>query len=91
MWKVAYDWKKDFTQEHLEQIKYYCLFMSKEYIENHFADILAHANDIEKRLDDSDLTVEGMVEENENALRMCKEWGNEYICIDSKYDIHVIL
>ena len=37
---VPCDWKKDFTKGYLEQIKYYCLVMSKEYIENHFADIL---------------------------------------------------
>ena len=61
--------------------------MSKEYIEDHFAEILAHANDIEKRLDDSDLTVEWMIEENENVLHMCKEWGNEYILINDKYEI----
>lgn len=84
---VPCDWKMDFTQEYLEQIKYYCLVMSKEYIEEHFADILIHANDIEKRLEDSDLTIEWMIEENENVLRMCKEWGNKYILINDKYEI----
>ena len=86
---VPYDWKKDFTQEYLEHIKYCCLIMSKAYIEEHFTDILAHANDIERRLDDSGLTVEEMVKENESALSMCKEWGNEYILINDKYETEV--
>lgn len=88
---VPYGWKNDFTDEYLEQIKYYCLVMSKEYIENHFEDIKKHASDIEARLDDSGLTVEGMIKDNEIALRMCKEWGNDYILVDSKYDIEAKL
>lgn len=88
---VPYDWKKDFTEEYLEYIKYYCLIMTKEYIENHFEDIEKHASDIEVRLDDSDLTVEKMVIENENTLRLCKEQGNDYILIDSQYEIDINL
>lgn len=88
---VPYDWKKDFTEEYLEYIKYYCLIMTKEYIENHFEDIKKHASDIEVRLDDSDLTVEKMVIENESTLRLCKEQGNDYILIDSQYEIDINL
>ena len=39
---IPFDWEKDFSKEYLSQIKYYCLIMSKNYIQKHFADILAN-------------------------------------------------
>ena len=30
---VPFDWERDFDSKYLENIKYYCLIMSKEYIE----------------------------------------------------------
>ena len=49
---IPFDWKKDFEEEYLKEIRYLCLVMSKSYIEEHFADIRAYANVIEERLDD---------------------------------------
>ena len=39
---IPFGWKKDFTKEYLAEIKYYCLIMSKHYIQNNFAEILAN-------------------------------------------------
>lgn len=36
---IPFDWKKDFTEEYLDNIKFYCLVMSKNYIKNHFDNI----------------------------------------------------
>ena len=36
---IPFDWQKDFDCEYLDNIRYYCLVMSEEYIKNHFADI----------------------------------------------------
>lgn len=33
---IPFDWSKDFENNELSHIQYYCLIMSKEYIENHF-------------------------------------------------------
>ena len=33
---IPFDWAKDFEKEYLENIKYYCLVMSEQYIKNHF-------------------------------------------------------
>ena len=49
---IPFDWEKDFEKGYLENIKYYCLVMSADYIRNHFGDIKRYANIIEKRLDD---------------------------------------
>ena len=40
---IPFDWQEDFTSEYLENIKYYCLIMSEDYIRRHFADIKRYA------------------------------------------------
>ena len=49
---IPFDYDKDFEDEYLENIKYYCLIMSESYIRSHFADIKRYASVIEDRLDD---------------------------------------
>ena len=63
------------------------MILSRTYIERHFEDILAHANDIEQRLDDSHLTKEWLIEKNEHNLRLCKEYGCEYTMINEQYEV----
>jgi gluconate kinase len=84
---IPFDWRKDFAPEYLEQIRYTCLVMSRQYIENHFADIQNYANIIEKRLDDSDLSQEALIEDNEKNLALCLEYGCDYIRIDETYHL----
>lgn len=84
---IPFDWKKDFEPEHLAQIRYVCLVMSREYIENHFEDIKNHAGDIESRLDDSGLDPEELIRDNERNLALCKEFGCEYILVDKNYQV----
>ncbi len=40
---IPFDWKEDFTDWYLNEIRYYCHVMSKEYIERHFLDIKKYA------------------------------------------------
>lgn len=85
------DWKNDFDDEYLKDIRYYCLIMSEKYINRHFADIKSHADDIEKRLDDSCLTEEDLISENAENLENCLKYGCDYILIDSVYDVNIDL
>ena len=84
---IPFDWKKDFDEQYLDCIRYKCLILSKNYIEHHFADILTYANVIEARLDDSDLTVEDLIMQNEETLAACIENQCEYILFDDTYDL----
>lgn len=86
---IPFDWKKDFTDEYLAQIKYYCLIMSKDHIRKHFSDILEYENVVEKRLIHGDLTREKLIKENENNLRLCNEYDLKYILIDTEYKINI--
>ena len=64
--------------------------MSKKYIKNHFADIKKYANKIENRLDD-DCSMEGMLEDNAHYLRKVRKYDLNYILIDNRYEINIVL
>lgn len=88
---IPFDWEKDFSKEHLTQIKYYCLIMSKDYIQKHFSDICANENIIEQRLISCEFTQENLIKENEKNLKMCKAYNLNYIFIDKEYKIDIEL
>lgn len=88
---IPFDWQKDFEKEYLENIRYYCLVMSEEYIRKYFTDIKRYANIIENRLDDSCCTLENVLEDNAQYLERVKEYGVNYILIDDKYEIDIDL
>ena len=88
---IPFDWQEGFPEEYLQQIRYLCLIFSKDYIEKHFSDIQAYGSVIEKRLDDSGLGIEELIEENGKNLAMCKQTGNPYILIEDAYDLENII
>ena len=88
---IPFDWQKDFADEYLKSIRYYCLIMSEEYIRNSFADIKAHANDIENRLDDGYCTEDSLLADNAEMLSLAKAHSVNYILIRDKYDVSIEL
>jgi 2-phosphoglycerate kinase len=84
-------WAKDFTKEYLDNIKYYCLVMSEDYIKKHFSEIKRYASVIEERLDDSDCTLESVLKDNSQILNQAKEHNVNYILIDKSYEINIEL
>jgi GTPase SAR1 family protein len=87
---IPFDWQKDFDAEYLENIKYYCLVMSEEYIKNHFADIKAYANVIEDRIGDG-CTMESVLADNAQILTLAQKHNANYILIEDKYEIDIDL
>ena len=88
---IPFDWAKEFNKEYLLKIKYFCLIMSKDYIQKHFSDICANENIIEQRLIRGDFTQENLIKENEKNLKMCKAYSLNYIFIDKEYKIDIEL
>lgn len=86
---IPFGWEVSFSAEYLSEIRYYCLIMSRRYIENHFSDIRGHACDIEKRIDDSWCTMEFLIEENSRYLDMCEKHQYSFILIDEGYEVDV--
>jgi len=86
---IPFDWAADFEQEYLENIKYYCLVMTKGYIERHFDDIKKYANIVENRLDDAWCTLERVLEDNAEMLALAQKHDVDYILIQDEYEINI--
>ena len=87
---IPFDWKIDFDERYLNEIKFYCLVMTSEYIENNFQDILKYESIIENRIT-TDIDKDKLIAENKQNLQLCEKYGMEYILIDKNYKIDIEL
>ncbi len=88
---IPFDWAEDFEKDYLDNIKFYCLVMSDQYIQNHFDDIKKYANVIENRKEDENCTLENALRDNRLVLEQCIWHGTKYLLIDEKYSFDHIL
>lgn len=88
---IPFDWAESFTPDYLEHIKYYCLVMSESYIKNHFEEIRAFASVVEDRGEDEDCTIENVLRDNAGVLELCQAYHANYILIDEKYQVDIVL
>lgn len=88
---IPFDWSKDFEPEYLDNIKYYCLVMSEKYIKNHFTDIKKYANTIENRFDDEGCSLDTLLTDNSETLRLAQKHNVNYLLINDKYEIDIDL
>lgn len=89
---IPFDWEKDFCEEELNQIMYYCLIMTESYIRKNFHTIKAYANTIEQRLIDT-CDMNALIAENNvylDHLLPVKKHHPIYIIIDENYPMDVI-
>ena len=84
---IPHSWAADFEEAYRAHIKAVWLIMTENYIRSHFGDILSHASDVEQRLDDSGLSVEELIQDNNRNLELCKKYGCDYILIDGDYHV----
>ncbi len=87
---IPFDWQKDFSREYLKDIKYCCLIMTVNYIENHFADILKFENVIENRLCSGRISKTELINENMRNFELCKKFNLNYILIDTVYNLNIM-
>ena len=88
---IPFDWKKNFTKKYLDNIRYYCLIMSENYIRNHFDDIKKYGNVIENRLDDENCTLDSVLKDNAQFSKLAQKSKMNYILIDDPYKIDIDL
>lgn len=88
---IPFDWERYFDEEYLKEIQYYCLIMSKDYIESHFNAIKQFASVIENRGDDSWCSKEILLRDNMYNLEMCQKYGCRYILIENDYNVNIDL
>ena len=84
---IPFNWTDSFQRSYLEQIRYVCLILSEDYIENHFDQIMAHASDVEQRLDDSGLSKDDLIRDNCRNLENCRNHGLNHILIEDDYNV----
>ena len=83
---IPFDWRKDFDESYLQSIRFVCLAMTDAYIDSQFDEILAHASDVESRLDDSGCTADGMKADNRYYRAGFEAAGERVALIDSDYE-----
>jgi gluconate kinase len=84
---IPFDWKNDFHENYLKNIKFTCLIMAKEYLLKNYENIISNSCVIEERLIKSSLSIEQLVKENEANLRKCQTNNLNYILIKDNYNI----
>ena len=84
---IPFDWAKGFSPEYLEQIRYCCLAMSEDYIRKHFCDIKKYACVAEKRLDDTDCTLESVLADNKRVRELAQKHKVRVLLIEDRYEI----
>ncbi len=88
---IPFNWKVDFKEKYLKQIKYTCLIMTEEYINRNYDNIKMYENSIEVRKNKADIDINELIKENNYNLEMCKKYANNYILIDNKYEVNLDL
>lgn len=83
---IPFNWREDFTEEYLREVRCRWLIMTEDYIKKHTGEILRHAGDVERRLEDS-LDWQALIRENRENLGRCRAHGCEYILIDGEYAV----
>ncbi len=66
---VPDDWVTSFEDSYLQDIRFTCLVLSENYINNHFNKIIEHAKNVEKRTEEPNK--EDILKENEKFYDMC--------------------
>ena len=83
---IPFNWRQDFDEQYLPSIRFICLAMTDEYIDEHFDEILAHASDIESRLDDSSCTPQSLKVDNQAYINGFQKNGEQVTLIDSDFE-----
>lgn len=83
---IPFEWRRDFDDTYLKEIRFICLAFSNKYIDNHYAEIVKHGSDIESRLDDSYCTAEALKADNERYIIGFENAGESITLIDNSYD-----
>ena len=83
---IPYNWRDDFDDRYLANIRFICLALTDNYIDSHFESIRSHASDVESRLDDSGCTADWIREGNHEVIEGFRASGEDVILIDSDYE-----
>ncbi|MBQ7256432.1 MAG: adenylate kinase [Abditibacteriota bacterium] len=82
---IPFDWRRDFEKSYLENIRFICLAMTDNYIDNHFGDIVKYASVIETRLCD-DCSLHRLKSENKRIIDGFTKAKEHIVLIHDNYE-----
>ena len=90
---IPFEWRRDFNDKYLQNIRFICLAMSEGYIENHFGEIIGHESEIESRLVYADCMMEVLKADNKSIIDGFQRAGEQVMVIEMDYEktIHLFL
>ena len=83
---IPFRWRQDFDERYLSSIRFICLAMSEQYIENHYGEIIGYESEIEARLVDADCTMNSLKTDNKSIIDGFQHVGEPVVLIDSDYE-----
>ena len=83
---IPFDWRRDFEERYLSSIRFICLAMSENYIENHFGEIIGYESEIEARMIDADCTKDSLKADNRDIINGFQHAGEQVVLIYSDYE-----
>ena len=83
---IPFDWRRDFSEDYLQDIRFICLALTDRYIDANFDKIKGHASDIESRLDESYCTADWIKADNKRFIEGFAKTGEHIELIDSNYE-----
>ena len=90
---IPFRWRRDFDERYLSSIRFICLAMSENYIENHFGEIIGHESEIESRSVYADCTMNVLKADNKSIIDGFQRAGEQVMVIEEDYEktIHLLL
>ena len=82
---IPFDWRRDFDDEYLADIRFVCLAFSDAYIDACFSDIAKHSSDIEVRQDDIWMSRESLKADNRYFIDGFRGAGEPVTLVGSDY------
>ena len=83
---IPFGWRKDFDERYLPSIRFVCLAMSEQYIEDHFGEIIEYESEIESRSVAADCTIDSLKTDNTSIMEGFQHVGEPVVLIDSDYE-----
>lgn len=83
---IPFSWRKDFDERYLPSVRFVCLAMSEQYIDEHFGEIIGHESEIENRSVASDCTKDSLKRENRSVIDGFRQAGEQVVLIGSDYE-----
>ena len=87
---IPFGWRQDFDERYLPSIRFVCLAMTEEYIKSHFDAIKTHESDIESRLIENDISIDGLIAETQRMITGFQDSGEQVVLIESDYELSIM-